>query len=106
MFFIWSASNLLENIVFGIIKAYSKVGFWIDEYKIPPFFKIFVAENRPLINSVSSLLTNILKAWKVLVAGSFVCFAFFCFAALIMEASSFVFWIGFLILFLTIAFTI
>jgi hypothetical protein len=36
---------------------------------LPPGFKILVALIIPLISSVISLLTKILKAWKVFVLG-------------------------------------
>tara|TARA_A100001015_G_scaffold297902_1_gene379953 strand:- start:1343 stop:2527 length:1185 start_codon:yes stop_codon:yes gene_type:complete len=71
---------------------------------VPPFLTIFSENIKAFDKSLNSLLTAILIAWKVLVAGSFL--KFFGTIALIISANSRVVFISFFFLSLTILFAI
>ena len=59
----------VEKLLNKYLTILSSIEWKLMTKIFPPGFKIFVAPITPLISSVISLLTKILKAWKVLVHG-------------------------------------
>ena len=60
---------LEEKLLKKYLTILSSIEWKLITRNFPPGFKIFAALVIPLISSVISLLTKILKAWKVLVLG-------------------------------------
>ena len=70
---LWFSDKLLKKY-FTILSSKE----WnVTTAKTPSFLIIFVADIRPLINSLISLFTKILKAWKTFVALCILKFFFF-----------------------------
>ena len=95
MGFFWTISNKISGwLTFGryrdilffsdkLLKKYftilSSKEWNVTTAKVPSFFNILVAATRPFTNSLISLFTKILKAWKTFVALWILKFFFFLF---------------------------